>query len=66
MTKDSSYFLGNITRIVPTMEDKTLETINTICLNFIPFPLDPEAMGCCSSNVGYDFSGGLQYFLLKH
>ena len=43
MTKDSIYFLGNITRIAPTLEDTTLGTINMICLNFTPFPPRPEA-----------------------
>ena len=30
----------------PTMEDKILRTINTICIIFPPFPLSPKQ--CCS------------------
>ena len=31
-------------RMKPTMGDKTLETIDTICLNFSPFPPHPQVM----------------------
>ena len=37
-----------------TMEDKILRTINTICLNFPPFPLSPKQ--CCSLCTPVDFT----------